>query len=307
MEIKWIKDFLTLNSEGNFRLAAQQRNVSQPAFSRRIQVLENWIGAPLIDRSSQPSQLTEAGKLFLPVAQRIVDLAEDGKAKVLAQTLNEAGKIRFATLSVLSQIFVPAWLKGLQPYIDAKQFVVKTEYSTVTDYFGALENGYVDFFIGYINPKIGWLIDVSIFSSLKLGTESLVPVSRPSKDGTSRWWLPNRPQEPIPCLHTLSDNSPWPYRNHMEEKYSGLTFKSVYYSSNTTTIKAMAIEGFGLAWMPKKLIEDDLVSGRLVRADKPADDILVDILIYRCLKNSEPRVEKFWNVLVQKEEAADPM
>lgn len=42
MEIKWLKDFLVLNNTGNFRIAAEQRCVLQPAFSRRIQALEAW-------------------------------------------------------------------------------------------------------------------------------------------------------------------------------------------------------------------------------------------------------------------------
>lgn len=139
MEIKWLKDFLVLCSEGNFRIAARQRNVSQPAFSRRIQALEAWIGAPLIDRSCQPSQLTEVGRLFLPVAQRITDLAEAAKEDVLALTLEDKERIRFSTLSSLAQVFLPSWLKSLQPFIAADQFVVKTEYDTTADYFAAVE------------------------------------------------------------------------------------------------------------------------------------------------------------------------
>lgn len=301
MEIKWLKDFLALSSEGNFRRAAEQRNVSQPAFSRRIQALEVWLGAPLIDRSCQPSHLTEAGKLFLPVAQKIVDLAETTRAEVQTQILEENTRIHFSTLGTLSQIFLPGWLKSLQPFIDANQFVVKTEYETLADYFFALEDNSVDFFISYQDPKAELPRDAEIFASLTLGAESLVPVASPNRDGTPRWWLADRPKQPIPCLHTLSDHSPWPIKNHIESRYSDLTFKSVYDSSIGTTLKEMAIEGFGLAWIPLTLVSDDLTNGRLVRAAGPSDDIHVDIKIYRCLKYSEPRVEKFWNILLQQE------
>jgi len=301
MEHKWLEDFLVLSVTGNFRIAAQQRCVSQPAFSRRIQALEAWIEAPLIDRSCQPSQLTKAGKLFRPVAQEIVDLAKAGKDDVRAQALDDKEKMRFSTLGTLSQIFMPGWLKSLQPFIDANQYIVKTEYGTILNYFSALEDNSVDFFISYLDPRIGLRGDVEIFTSLKLGEESLVPVASPKEDGTPRWWLPDRPDEPIPCLHTLFDDSPWPIKNHMENRYSDLTFKSVYESSIGTTLKAMAIEGFGLAWLPRTLVGDDLASGRLVRAAEPTDDILVDIRIFRCSKHNEPRVDKFWKVLQQQQ------
>jgi len=301
MELKWLEDFLVLSIAGNFRIAAQQRCVSQPAFSRRIQALEAWIEAPLFDRSCQPSRLTAAGKLFRPVAKEIVSLAKAGKEGVQMQVLEDKEKMRFATLGTLSQIFMPGWLKSLQPFIDASQYIVKTEYGTILSYFSALENNSVDFFISYLDPRIDLQGDSEIFTSLKLGEETLVPVASPNEDGTPRWWLPDKPEGPIPCLHTLAENSPWPIKNHMHERYSNLVFKSVYESSIGTTLKAMAVEGFGLAWIPRTLVADDLESGRLVRAAERADDILVDIKIYRCSKYNEPRVDKFWKVLQQQE------
>jgi len=297
MELKWLNDFLVLAREGNFRIAAGLRGVSQPAFSRRIKALEVWIGTRLIDRSSQPSKLTAAGKAFRPVAQKIVDLAKDGKGAAQGQAKEENEKIRFATLGTLSQIFIPAWLKSLQPYIEINQFIVKTEFGTIVDYFSALEDNAVDFFISYLDPKIEQLVDASIFTTMILGIEMLVPVACPNEDGSPRWWLPDQPEGPIPCLHTLSDNSPWPIKNHMQRNYGNLNFKSVYESSISTTLRGMAVEGFGLAWLPHTLIRDDLACGRLVRVAGPADDLIVDIKIYRCLKNNRPLVEGFWNAL----------
>jgi len=301
METKWLKDFLALNNLGNFRLAALQRNVSQPAFSRRIQALEAWLEAPLIDRSCHPSQLTAAGRLFLPVAQKIIDIAEAGKADVQTQVTQEKEKIRFSTLSTIAQIFMPVWLRSLQPFIDADQFVVNTEYVGFPSHFSALEHNHVDFFIGYLDTRMELRLDESLFASLLLGKESLVPVCSPKKNGRPRWWLPGKQTGPISSLHTFPDNSPWPIKFHMETKYGDLDFKSVYDSSTGTTLKAMAIEGFGMAWLPHTLVANELETGQLVRAAERSDDILVEIRIFRCLNNHEPRVDKFWKVLQQQE------
>jgi LysR family transcriptional regulator, hypochlorite-specific transcription factor HypT len=301
METKWLEDFLVLSALGNFRLAALQRNVSQPAFSRRIQALEAWIDAPLIDRSCHPSQLTAAGRLFLPVAQEIVDIATAGKAAVRTQMTQDKEKIRFSTLSTIAQIFMPVWLKNLQPFIDADQFVVNTEYVGFSSHFSALEHNHVDFFIGYLDPRIALRQDESTFNSLLLGKESLVPVCSPNKNGHPRWWLPGKQVGPISCLHTFPDNSPWPIKFHMDTKYGDLDFKSVYDSSTGTTLKAMAIEGFGIAWLPRTLVVNELEAGQLVRAAETKDDILVDIRIFRSRNYHEPRVTKFWKVLQEQE------
>lgn len=300
MELKWLEDFLVLSATGNFRIAAEQRCVSQPAFSRRIQALENWVEARLFDRSVQPAQLTDAGRLFHPMAQRIVDLANVGKSEIQTLVREHNERIRFATLSSLAQVFLPAWLKNLQPFIDTSQFVVKTEYATIADYFAAMEGNSVDFFVCYEDPRNKFNRDETVFSSIKLAEETLVPVISPDAQGVPRWWLPDHPKGAIPCLHTLTRDTPSPIRYHMQSKYGDLTFKSVYESSIAPTLKAMAIEGFGLAWIPSAHVAEDLKSGRLVRAAEQTDDIFVDINIYRCTKYDEPRVETFWQALLQR-------
>ena len=59
IETKWLYDFLTLEKCRNFSQAAVSRNVSQPAFSRRIRALEQAIGVELFNRQVTPLQLSE--------------------------------------------------------------------------------------------------------------------------------------------------------------------------------------------------------------------------------------------------------
>ena len=68
MDTKWVDDFLSLAATRSFSRSASARHSSQPAFSRRIQALEAWLGAELIDRSCNPPSLTPAGHAFRPLA-----------------------------------------------------------------------------------------------------------------------------------------------------------------------------------------------------------------------------------------------
>src|ERR1700712_5604335 len=72
MEIKWIEDFVALAQYQSFSRAAEIRNVTQSGFSRRIQALEQWVGADLVDRSSYPPTLTRSGRLFKEAAGEIL-------------------------------------------------------------------------------------------------------------------------------------------------------------------------------------------------------------------------------------------
>jgi DNA-binding transcriptional LysR family regulator len=72
MEVKWLEDFIALAESQSFSRAAQARNITQSGFSRRIQSLEQWVGADLVDRSGWPPALTAAGRLFHEVARDLL-------------------------------------------------------------------------------------------------------------------------------------------------------------------------------------------------------------------------------------------
>ncbi len=303
MDLNWIEDFLVLCKCGNFRISAEQRFVSQPAFSRRINSLEVWAGAKLIDRSSQPVQLTDAGKLFKPVAQEIVRLAHLSRHEIQARIREEGEKIRFSTLSTLAQFFVPSWLKNLQPDIESELFSVRTDFSDVGDYLCALDEGEVDFFICYEDPSEIVLNDMKRYTSLHLDIEMLVPVVSPDSKGKPRWWLPSNPEGVIPYLQTQFTPSLWPVKHHLDERYGSLKFLTVYEATIATALSQMAREGYGVAWVPLSIVINDLENGRLVRAGDENDDIELHIKIYRNANIIAPQAEKFWQVLLQRNQS----
>ncbi len=306
MELKWLEDFLSLCDTGNFRVSSEHRLVSQPAISRRIKSLESWVGAKLIDRSSQPVKLTNAGEVFKPLAFQIVQLAYQSRSDIKTQVRADEGKIRFSTLSTLSQIFMPGWLKDLQTIIDTESFNVRTDFDSFEDYLDALKEGVVDFFICYDDPAGTINFYTEKFQSHILGTETLVPVVSPDKEGEPRCWLPTcKPGSRIPFVQTNSKPSLWPIKHHLKTRYGDLDFESVYEASIATALRAMVVRGYGVAWIPNSIVVDDLENGRLVRADKEADDIRLNIKIYRYKKNTEPRTEKFWQALLHSNAAQD--
>ena len=64
----------------------------------------------------------------------------------------------------------------------------------------------------------------------------------------------------------------------------------------------MVIEGYGVAWIPRSIVDDDLKKGSLVRAAEDSTEIPLDIKIYRYEPNSEPGTERFWQVLLQNQD-----
>lgn len=92
METKWLEDFITLAQTGNFSKSAKLRHVTQPAFSRRIQALEAWLGCELIDRVVYPTRLSAQGAVFYEQALAMLEQIRQTRNIVRGSIRNERSR-----------------------------------------------------------------------------------------------------------------------------------------------------------------------------------------------------------------------
>ena len=299
MDLKLLIDFLSLCNSGNFRVSSEQRLVTQPAFSRRIKALETWLGAELFDRTSFPVCPTKFGQEFKPIAEQIVRLAELARSDVIAQTRVASTTLSIATLHTLASAFVPRWLISIIPEINVKQTVIRTDFRSVEDYLNGLEEKLVDFLICYEDKSKLNLIDAQKFPSLRLGKETLNLVSVPDVEGLPLHRIPHNSSGPCALLKLNSNSHLYrPIHNQQVSKFGHVEFLPVYEASTTNALKAMALEGFGMAWLPTSIIRDELANGQLVPAAEADDCITLDIKIHRFEQNTEPQVDALWSLLL---------
>jgi LysR family transcriptional regulator, hydrogen peroxide-inducible genes activator len=83
MQLNAVRYFVALSDTLNFTKAAEQCNVSQPAFTRAIQKLEEELGGLLVSRERDNSHLTALGLLVEPQLREMI--AQAGQAKKLAR------------------------------------------------------------------------------------------------------------------------------------------------------------------------------------------------------------------------------
>jgi DNA-binding transcriptional LysR family regulator len=82
MDLAELEVFLTVASERSFSRAAARLHRTQPAVSQAIRRLEDDLGERLFDRSAKDGKLTEAGRVLLDYAQRLMRLAEEAEGAV---------------------------------------------------------------------------------------------------------------------------------------------------------------------------------------------------------------------------------
>ncbi len=110
MDIQQLKNFLILCETLNFRKAAEQINIVQPALSRQIQLLEQEVGALLFNRSNRTVVLTDAGIFFRKETTRILQDLQKAMIRTGQLHTGEAGEIKVTHASSAMNTVVPSFL-----------------------------------------------------------------------------------------------------------------------------------------------------------------------------------------------------
>ncbi len=296
MELDWLEDLLALSASGSFSRAAEQRHVTQPAFSRRIRALEDWVGAPLIDRSAQPATLTEAGRRFRPAAEEI--LRRLAAAREEARTAEEAAAatLRFAATHALSLSFFPPWLQELEPRLRLGPIQL------VSDTLHACEElmlrARAQFLLCHHHPGVASRLGSADFLSARIGTDTLVPVAAVDGAGRPRFVLRGARGSSVPLLAYNEESGLGRILRAVQTQATdGARLEAVFTSHLAVVLKTMALDGRGVAWLPLSLVGDELAGGRLVQAGGDGSLVPVEIRLVRRRAAAPPAAEAFWRAV----------
>lgn len=294
MELKWLEDFLSLAHTRSFSRSATQRNVTQPAFSRRIKALENWICAPLIDRSTFPTTLTPAGRAFRETAEEVVRLIHRDRDEFLRQRRQAQASLSFAALHTLSLTLYPRWIRGIEQELGPLNTRLMSE--NLHDCLQALSDGDCDFLLSYAHDAVPMLLDPLRFPSVRIATDRLLPVSAAGDRLAPKFKLPGSPEAPLPYLSYSTEHFLGKVEEFvLERSEEPIHLLRKYENPMAEALKAMALEGHGLAWLPESSIQKELEQGRLVKAGGAEWEISMEVRVYRSMDKTRPLVEKFWN------------
>jgi LysR family transcriptional regulator, hypochlorite-specific transcription factor HypT len=313
MDTKWLEDFVSLAETRSFSRSAQLRHVTQPAFSRRIQSLEAWAGTDLVDRSSYPTRLTPAGQTLYEQALEWLHTLQSMRNTLRQHSAAAQDTIEFAVPHTLAFTFFPAWLSALLGTVG----VVKSRLIAlnVHDAVLRLVEGSCDLLLAYHHPSQPIQLDPERYEMLPLGQERLLPFAKPDAHGQPLYRLPGTPEQPVPLLAYapgayLGRVVDWVLRQPGEAVH----VEPVYETDMSESLKAMAIEGHGLAFLPASAVQQALGDGRLVvaAADPAAWQGTLDIRLYRAAGGKGKRAAlQFWDDLQQRpaphrDETIDP-
>lgn len=113
IEISHLRCFIAVAEELHFGQAAIRLNMTQPPLSRQIQLLERNMDCRLFYRTSRSVTLTEAGRAFLPEAQRILRSLEIAQTTVRDISLGQTGMARCGFTAATAYRFLPNLIRTM--------------------------------------------------------------------------------------------------------------------------------------------------------------------------------------------------
>lgn len=294
LDLDWLEDFLALAEAGNFSRAAKARAIAQPAFSRHIRSLEEWVGVDLFDRSAHPTTLTAAGQRFQPLLEKVLAGLQDARAKARAAHDLDAASLSFAATHVLSLTFFPRWLAGVESCLSMGPI------QTISDSSYACEDlmlqRRVQFVLCHGHAGAPGRLDEAQYPVRRLSEDVLVPVSAADAGGAPLHALG---AGKVPAVLAYSEASGLGrIMRAIQDSEFGKDFAAslsvVFTAHHAALLRTMALEGRGLAWLPMSLVADDLRGGALVDAGSGAWRVPVDIRLYRQQALMAPVAEALW-------------
>lgn len=246
--------FVNVADAGSFNKAAQQAGLSTPALSKRISKLEQDLGAQLIHRTTRRLSLTEAGESLYVHAKNIEGQVSDAIASVSAFSQGLTGTIKMSVPTISGELLLAEAVA---------EFCQKYPNITVDM---RLENDFVDL--------VGEGLDLAIRTG-KLEDSSLI--AKPLIQ--SNWVVCCSPSYierhgEVTNLESLKDHNCLAYtyqaqgsfdwrftRNNIEEN---VRISGSFATNNAQALRKAALAGFGIVYVPRCCVYEDLQQGKLV-------------------------------------------
>jgi len=259
VEIDQIETFVAVVRGGGFTKAGSLLHLSQPAVSRRLELLERELGAPLFERIRSGAILTEAGRTFLPHAEALLASMRDGLDSVRALHQVDGGMITLALVGTLASTSLTGCLQRFREAHPRVELRLRTALSQEVSVL--VRRGDATLGLRYGGDPHPDMVTVSVYNELMMvvcsprhrlaGRRSVAA----SALGTERWVaFP-------PRNDAFYEPYPWSLQNRLAAW--GLHPAEIVPIDSLTAQKRMVEAGFGLALLPESSVDEELRTGTL--------------------------------------------
>ncbi len=294
MRLEWLEDLLAVAETGSFHEAAERRLLTQSAFSRRIQNIEDHIGIELFDRTRKPVQLRptmahkhdQIQRLAMELRQLEVDLRLDARVA--------SNHIVLASQHALTTTMTPQLVKRMRHENEAIHARLRS--ANLDECFGLLLSRQADIAIVYRVPGEDHPVSAGYVESVLIGSDRLIPVSDPASAAELR------EKGTQATLHYIAYPGDVFFGRVMGRQILsrlGEKIRTIPIAETALTLAAleMAMIGIGIAWVPQTLAMPRIQDGSISDLSDLLQATSLDIMAVRLSGSSGPMTNAVWSGL----------
>ncbi|MFM0058486.1 LysR family transcriptional regulator [Paraburkholderia phytofirmans] len=251
-----LRAFATIVDSGSISAAARKLRMTQPTLSRQLQTLEAESGTALLRRDTHRMSLTEAGQQILIDAQALLSMAEECESRLRNAHVALSGKIRVFSTIDFGQTVVSRLISS---FIQANP-AVRVELGYSNRPLHMIEEGCdAGILAGSLRDERVVSRHLGDITRCVVGSASLLKdhkkPGKPEDLGSFPWVALSGSQFGNPKLMTL----------HSGTQNCTLDLEPVFLTEGGASIREAVRMGLGVAVLPEWFVEEDLLSGRMVR------------------------------------------
>ena len=302
MRLEWIEDILAVLEAGSLNRAAEQRYLTQPAFSRRIKSIEDYVGVELLDRSRKPAQLR---KSVIEHQQRLEDLAA-GLRELLYDLRQKDHKIDnrivIASQHAITTSIAPSLVKRMSTEMGIN---IRLLSANRDECFTYLVTRQADLMLTYRSIDEPLPLQGSFLEECDLGDEPFVPVFATNtlanlNDDYRRGELPVIAYPTDVFLGEVMNRELFPKLR----KYVFVRPKAE--TALTLAALQLALTGVGVAWVPRSLAAKELDDGDLTDLGHIFAKATLSIRAIRLAGPKSPTEQGVWKIVGRTGKAIKP-
>lgn len=218
-ELRHLKAMLAVAEHGSFNRAAQALEITQPAISKSVALLERSLQTPLFVRGARGASLTNAGAVVVRTAASMLALADEARQELSTLSQGFVGRLRIGATPSAMLGLVPLACSRLGEALGAVELTIREGLDA--ELLPALEQGEIDILIGPISDiysppshlEEGLLLEEGIMVGVRQGHPLATCSSVKLQDiAHYSWILPSAGSRFHQLAETLflSAAQPWP-------------------------------------------------------------------------------------------------
>jgi DNA-binding transcriptional LysR family regulator len=257
LELAQLEAFLQVAHHRSFSRAAEALFLTQPSVTARIQSLEREIGERLFERTGRSVTLTDAGRAFMPHAQRALTAVQEGTDAIEAVRHGDVGSIRIGASSTIATYVLPGTLKRFREIRPRVHVHLTT---------GNTEDLIEKLIAGETHVVVSRLTQHPEVESLHLYNDDLALVVSPSHPFAvkGRVTIAEAGREPFLFFERSSSYHSLVYSMFLRV---GVVPESLMELDSMETTKHMVEAGLGIAILPVVSVDREIENGVLKRVE----------------------------------------